>query len=72
MNDRPDDPDIPLAPFPTEIRRSPFPPLDGETAPTSMPPNPPRLRLRRRVRRSLGSPKVLAMPLPVLCPTTHW
>ena len=33
MNDRPDDPDIPLAPFPTEIRRSPFPPLDGETAP---------------------------------------
>ena len=33
MNDRPGDPDIPLAPFPTEIRRSPFPPLDGETAP---------------------------------------
>lgn len=33
MNDRPDDPEIPLAPFPTEIRPSPFPPLDGDTSP---------------------------------------
>ena len=33
MTDRPDDPDIPLAPFPTAPSANPFPPLDGETAP---------------------------------------
>jgi hypothetical protein len=33
MTDRPDDPDAPLAPFPTALPASPFPPLDGETAP---------------------------------------
>lgn len=33
MSDRPDDPDIPLGPFPRTLRPSPFPPLDGETAP---------------------------------------
>jgi hypothetical protein len=33
MSDRPDDPDIPLAPFPTALPPSPFPPLDGETTP---------------------------------------
>jgi hypothetical protein len=33
MTDRPDDPDTPLAPFPTALPPSPFPPLDGETAP---------------------------------------
>lgn len=33
MTDRPDDPDPPLAPFPTALTPSPFPPLDGETAP---------------------------------------
>ena len=33
MNDRPDDPDIPLAPFPTALPPSPFPPLEGETEP---------------------------------------
>lgn len=30
MNDRPDDPDIPLAPFPAALPVSPFPPLEGE------------------------------------------
>ncbi|WP_309629089.1 hypothetical protein [Brevundimonas sp.] len=30
MSDRPDDPEIPLAPFPTEIRANPFPPLEGD------------------------------------------
>jgi hypothetical protein len=33
MTDRPDDPDTPLAPFPTALPQSPFPPLDGEAAP---------------------------------------
>jgi hypothetical protein len=33
MSDRPDDPDIPLAPFPTTLPPSPFPPLEGETTP---------------------------------------
>lgn len=33
MNDRPDDPDIPLAPFPTALPPSPFPSLESETAP---------------------------------------
>ncbi|MBX9615303.1 MAG: hypothetical protein K2X25_06875 [Caulobacteraceae bacterium] len=33
MSDRPDDPDIPLAPFPAALPVSPFPPLEGETAP---------------------------------------
>ena len=28
MNDRPDDPDIPLGPFPTALPSSPFPPLE--------------------------------------------
>ena len=32
MTDRPDDPDIPLAPFPTAIPANPFPPLEGEAA----------------------------------------
>lgn len=32
MNDHPDDPEIPLAPFPTALRASPFPPLEGEAA----------------------------------------
>jgi len=32
MNDRPDDPEIPLAPFPTALPASPFPPLEGEAA----------------------------------------
>lgn len=33
MSDRPDDPEIPLEPFPTAIPASPFPPLEGETEP---------------------------------------
>lgn len=33
MNDRPDEPETPLAPFPTAIPASPFPPLDGEVEP---------------------------------------
>ncbi|MDP3404267.1 MAG: hypothetical protein Q8S03_06220 [Brevundimonas sp.] len=33
MSDRPDDPDIPLAPFPTALPVSPFPPLEGEAVP---------------------------------------
>lgn len=33
MNDRPDDPEIPLEPFPTAIPANPFPPLDGEAEP---------------------------------------
>ena len=32
MNDRPDDPEIRLEPFPTAIPASPFPPLEGEAA----------------------------------------
>ncbi len=32
MNDRPDDPDIPLAPFPTTMPANAFPPLEGEAA----------------------------------------
>ena len=32
MSDHPDDPEIPLAPFPTAIPASPFPPLEGEAA----------------------------------------
>ncbi|WP_428149939.1 hypothetical protein [Brevundimonas sp.] len=32
MSDRPDDPEIPLAPFPVAIPANPFPPLEGETA----------------------------------------
>jgi hypothetical protein len=42
MSDRPDDPDTPLAPFPTTLRPSPFPPLDGETAPYLDAPEPDR------------------------------
>jgi hypothetical protein len=34
MSDRPDDPDIPLAPFPTALPGSPFPPLEGEAKPS--------------------------------------
>ena len=30
MSDRPDDPEIPLAPFPTAAPANPFPPLEGE------------------------------------------
>lgn len=30
MSDRPDDPEIPLEPFPTAIPANPFPPLEGE------------------------------------------
>lgn len=30
MNDRPDDPETPPAPFPTAIPASPFPPLEGQ------------------------------------------
>lgn len=30
MTDRPDDPDIPLEPFPTSLPANPFPPLEGE------------------------------------------
>lgn len=33
MSDRPDDPDIPLSPFPTALPVSPFPPLEGATEP---------------------------------------
>ena len=33
MSDHPDDPEIPLAPFPTAIPANPFPPLEGETEP---------------------------------------
>ena len=33
MTDRPDDPHNPLDPFPRALPASPFPPLDGETAP---------------------------------------
>ncbi len=33
MSDRPDDPDIPLAPFPTALPPSSFPPLEGGTVP---------------------------------------
>ncbi|WP_396593911.1 hypothetical protein [Brevundimonas sp. R86498] len=33
MSDRPDDPDAPLAPFPTALPVSPFPPLEGEAEP---------------------------------------
>ena len=32
MSDRPDDPEIPLAPFPTALPANPFPPLAGEAA----------------------------------------
>lgn len=32
MSDRPDDPEIPLAPFPTALPANPFPPLEGEAA----------------------------------------
>ncbi|WGM30480.1 hypothetical protein [Brevundimonas sp. NIBR11] len=32
MSDHPDEPDIPLAPFPTAIPTNPFPPLEGEAA----------------------------------------
>ena len=32
MSDRPDDPEIPLAPFPTATPVNPFPPLEGEPA----------------------------------------
>ncbi len=32
MNDRPDDPEIPLEPFPTALPANPFPPLEGEAA----------------------------------------
>ncbi len=30
MSERPDDPEIPLAPFPTAIPANPFPPLEGD------------------------------------------
>ncbi len=33
MSDRPDDPETPLAPFPTTIPTDPFPPLAGQTEP---------------------------------------
>lgn len=33
MTDRPDDPDTPLAPFPTALPPSPFPPLEGPAEP---------------------------------------
>lgn len=33
MTDRPDDPEIPLEPFPTALPTNPFPPLEGETEP---------------------------------------
>lgn len=33
MSDRPDDPEIPLAPFPTAHPVNPFPPLEGEAEP---------------------------------------
>ena len=33
MSDRPDDPEIPLEPFPTAIPANPFPPLEGEAEP---------------------------------------
>ncbi|WP_029415090.1 hypothetical protein [Brevundimonas bacteroides] len=33
MSDRPDDPDIPLAPLPTTLPPSPFPPLQDEATP---------------------------------------
>jgi hypothetical protein len=42
MSDRPEDPDIPLAPFPTALPSSPFPPLGGETAPYLEAPEPER------------------------------
>ena len=32
MSDRPDDPEIPLEPFPKAIPANPFPPLEGEAA----------------------------------------
>ena len=32
MSDRPDDPEIPLEPFPTALPANPFPPLEGEAA----------------------------------------
>jgi hypothetical protein len=40
MSDRPDDPDIPLAPFPTALPPSPFPPLSGEATPYLDDPDP--------------------------------
>ena len=33
MSDRPDDPEIPLEPFPAAIPANPFPPLEGEAEP---------------------------------------
>lgn len=33
MSDHPDDPEIPLSPFPTAIPANPFPPLEGEVEP---------------------------------------
>ncbi len=33
MSDHPDDPDVPVAPFPTALPPSPFPPLEGEAEP---------------------------------------
>ena len=33
MSDRPDDPEIPLEPFPATIPANPFPPLEGEAEP---------------------------------------
>ncbi len=40
MSDRSDDPDIPLAPFPTALPPSPFPPLEGQSAPYLEDPEP--------------------------------
>ena len=33
MSDRPDEPEIPLEPFPTALPANPFPPLEGEAEP---------------------------------------
>ncbi len=64
MNDRPDDPDIPLAPFPTEIRRSPFPPLDGETAPYLDAPEPAPLETSPPGSEIRGEPASAGPALP--------
>lgn len=64
MNDRPDDPDIPLAPFPTEIRRSPFPPLDGETAPYLDAPEPAPFETSPPGSESRGEPASAGPALP--------
>lgn len=40
MNDRPDDPDHPVGPFPTSLTPSPFPPLESEASPYLEPADP--------------------------------